>query len=75
MRDFKSVHKTVDGNEGDKCNYPTRLDTYGFAFFAFGGIYNVSQILSIAVASTLVEVVVGICDTPFLYLARKIKEV
>ena len=29
MKDFKSVGKTVDGNEGDKCNYPYRLDTYG----------------------------------------------
>lgn len=47
-------------------------ENFGFAFCAFGGIYNVSQILSIAVASTVVEVVVGICDTPFLYLAKKI---
>lgn len=29
MKDFKSVGKTVDGNEGGKCYYPTRLDTYG----------------------------------------------
>lgn len=29
MKDFKSVGKTVSGNEGDKCHYPTRLDTYG----------------------------------------------
>lgn len=29
MRDFKSIGKLVDGNEGGKCNYPYRLDTYG----------------------------------------------
>ena len=29
MKEFKSFYKTVRGNEGDKCNYPTRLDTYG----------------------------------------------
>lgn len=29
MKDFQSVGKTVEGNEGSKCNYPTRLDTYG----------------------------------------------
>lgn len=29
MKEFKSFLKTVGGNEGDKCNYPTRLDTYG----------------------------------------------
>lgn len=29
MKDFKSISKTVGGNEGDKCKYPVRLDTYG----------------------------------------------
>lgn len=29
MRDFGSFFKKVGGNEGDKCNYSTRLDTYG----------------------------------------------
>ena len=29
MKEFKSFYKTVDGNEGNKCHYPTRLDTYG----------------------------------------------
>ena len=29
MKKFKSECKTVGGNEGNKCNYPTRLDTYG----------------------------------------------
>lgn len=28
-REFKSFYKTVGGNEGAKCHYPTRLDTYG----------------------------------------------
>ena len=28
MRDYKSPKKTVGGNEGEKCHYPTRLDTY-----------------------------------------------
>ena len=29
MREFKSFFKTVGGNEGSLCKYPTRLDTYG----------------------------------------------
>ena len=29
MTEFKSFYKTVGGNEGSKCHYPTRLDTYG----------------------------------------------
>lgn len=28
-KEFKSFFKTVNGNEGNKCNYSTRLDTYG----------------------------------------------
>lgn len=28
-KEFKSFFKTVGGNEGDKCRYPTRLDPYG----------------------------------------------
>lgn len=29
MNEFKSFFKEVKGNEGNKCVYPTRLDTYG----------------------------------------------
>lgn len=29
MKEFKSFFKEVQGNEGKKCNYATRLDTYG----------------------------------------------
>lgn len=28
-KEFKSFYKTVKGNEGSKCKYPTRLDLYG----------------------------------------------
>lgn len=28
-KEFKSFYKEVKGNEGTKCHYPTRLDTYG----------------------------------------------
>ena len=29
MSEYKSFYKTVSGNEGQKCHYATRLDTYG----------------------------------------------
>lgn len=29
VNEFKSFYKTVGGNEGSKCKYPTRLDLYG----------------------------------------------
>ena len=28
-REYLGFLKTVEGNEGSKCHYPTRLDTYG----------------------------------------------
>ena len=33
MSEFKSFYKTVGGNEGGKCLYPTRLDLYGRGCF------------------------------------------
>lgn len=29
MNEFKSFYKSVKGNEGERCHYSTRLDTYG----------------------------------------------
>ena len=29
MKEFKNFYKEVGGNEGSKCNYNKRLDTYG----------------------------------------------
>ena len=29
MKEYNSFYKTVEGNEGSKCHYSTRLDTYG----------------------------------------------
>lgn len=33
MKEFKSFYKKVEGNEGQKCHYSTRLDTYGCGCF------------------------------------------
>lgn len=33
MKEFKSFYKKVEGGEGQKCYYPTRLDTYGCGYF------------------------------------------
>ena len=29
IKEFKIFIKTIGGNEGNKCHYPTRIDTYG----------------------------------------------
>lgn len=49
------------------------LENYLFTFFAFVGIYDISTILSIATTTTILEIVIAICDTPFLYISKKLK--
>ena len=49
------------------------LENYFFVFFAFVGIYNYSTILSIATTTSILEIIIAICDTPFMYIAKKLK--
>ena len=48
------------------------LENYFFIFFAFVGIYDIPTMLNIATTISVVEIVIAICDTPFLYLSKKI---
>lgn len=50
------------------------LENFGFIGLAFAGVYDVQTILTIAVSTSIVEAIVAVCDTPFLYLARRIKD-
>ena len=49
------------------------LENYLFTIFAFIGIYDLKTILSIATTTTVLEIIIAICDTPFLYFSKKIK--
>lgn len=49
------------------------LENFAFISLAFVGIYSWSDIFVIAGSTTIVEILVAICDTPFLYIARKMK--
>ena len=46
------------------------LENYFFVFFAFVGIYDYSTILSIATTTSILEIIIAICDTPFMYIAK-----
>ena len=50
------------------------LENFGFIGLAFAGVYNAQTILTIAVSTSIVEAIVAVCDTPFLYLARRVKD-
>lgn len=51
------------------------LENFGFIGLAFAGVYDFKTIMVIALSTSAVELVVALCDTPFLYVARSIMKV
>ena len=49
------------------------LENYFFNTLAFIGIFPMSVIMSIATTTTIIEILIALCDTPFLYLSKKLK--
>lgn len=49
------------------------LENYFFNFLAFVGIFSIPVIISIATTTTIIEIVIALCDTPFLYVSKKLK--
>lgn len=49
------------------------LENFGFIAIAFAGIYDGKTILIIAASTSVVEFIVALLDTPFLYLAKRFK--
>ena len=48
------------------------FENFGLFFLAFSGIYPVKELVTMAIASCVIEVVIALCDTPFLYIGKKI---
>lgn len=49
------------------------IENFFFTTIAFIGIYSIKDIIIISVATTIIETIIAICDTPFLYISKKIK--
>ena len=49
------------------------IENYLFNTLAFIGIFPISVIISIATTTTIIEIVIALCDTPFIYLSKKLK--
>ena len=45
------------------------LENFLFVLFGFYGLYDFSQCMEIACSISIIEMIAGLCDTPFLYLA------
>ncbi len=50
------------------------LNTVCFTFAAFYGVYELDVIMSIIISSYMIYVVTSLCDTPIVYISRKIKK-
>ena len=50
------------------------LNTALFTIFAFWGTYEIGTLFSIMISSYVIYIVTSLCDTPFVYFARLIKE-
>ncbi len=46
------------------------IENYFFNTLAFIGIFSIPVIISIATTTTVIEIVIALCDTPFLYLSK-----
>ena len=46
------------------------IENFFFVTFAFMGIFSMQDILIIALSTSILEIIIAICDTPFLYIAK-----
>lgn len=49
------------------------LENFGFVLLAFAGIYPMKELLMIAISTSIIEAAIAVCDTPFLYIAKRIR--
>lgn len=48
------------------------LENFGFMYLAFIGLYDMQSIFIMAISTSIIELIVAIADTPFLYLAKRL---
>ena len=49
------------------------LENYIFTFLAFTGIFSFGVMISSATVASVIEMIIAIADTPFIYLSKKLK--
>ena len=71
---YNKIKEKVEGKMWLRNNVATivcnSLENYLFSFFAFVGIYGIGIVFQIATVASVIEIIIAICDTPFLYLAK-----
>jgi len=49
-------------------------ENFLFYLIAFLGVMDIGTILTIALSATIIEVLIALCDTPFLYISKKVED-
>lgn len=49
------------------------LENFLFMFMAFIGVFDFTTVIIMALSTSVIEIIAGICDTPFLYIATRWK--
>ena len=74
---FEKIKKKLPKQLWIRNNVATMIsnvtENYFFILFAFVGIYDIPTMLNIATTISIVEIVIAIFDTPFIYLSKKLK--
>ena len=47
------------------------LENFGFFFLAYIGVFDIGTILTITIGASVIEMLIALLDTPFIYLAKK----
>lgn len=47
-------------------------ENFLFGFLAFAGVFSFKELLLMQIAGSILEIIIALCDTPFLYIAKKI---
>jgi uncharacterized integral membrane protein (TIGR00697 family) len=73
---FEKIKKKIPNKLWLRNNVATMisnvLENYFFIFFAFVGLYDIPTMLNIATTISVVEIVIALFDTPFLYISKKL---
>lgn len=49
------------------------LENFFFMLMAFIGVFDLRTVIIMALSTSVIEIIAGICDTPFLYIATRWK--
>lgn len=48
------------------------IDSFLFTFVAFIGVFELPMLIELSLTTYLIKVIIAACDTPFLYIAKRI---